>query len=130
MARILLDTTVLIDVLRGRPAADRLLALRRFGDVPFTSAINVEEVVRGLRPTERAVAGRLLDGVRLVSIGRSEAERAGHWRRSFAQRGVTLSQADCLVAAACSTVDAVLATANGRDFPMEEIRVEDWPVGR
>jgi len=48
MARVLLDTTVLIDALRGRPAADRLRGLRRAGDVPFVCAINIEELVRGL----------------------------------------------------------------------------------
>ncbi len=130
MARVLLDTTVLIDVLRGRPAADRLLALRASGDVPMTSAINVEEVVRGLRQTETAPASRLLDGLRIVGIGRVEAERAGEWRRDFAARGVTLSQTNCLVAAACATAHAALATANRRDFPMDGIIVEDWPVGR
>ena len=54
---ILLDTTVLIDVLRGRPRTiERLRALRRHGDVPFTTPINVEEIHRGLRETERVIA--------------------------------------------------------------------------
>lgn len=129
MARILLDTTVLIDVLRGRPAADRLLSLRRSGDVPMTSGINVEEVIRGLRSTEDVAVSRLFDGLRIVPISRAEAEQAGQWRRSFAGRGVTLSQADCIIAAACQSASATLATANVRHFPMREVRVEDWPVG-
>ena len=54
---------------------------------------------------------------------------AGRWRRSFAERGVTLAQADCLVAAAAVGVDARLATGNPRDFPMEELPVDHWPVG-
>jgi predicted nucleic acid-binding protein len=130
MARILLDTTVLIDVLRGRPAADRVLAMRRYGDVPLTSAINVEEVIRGLRPVEATASGRLFDGLRIVPIRRPEAEQAGQWRRGFASRGVALSQADCLIAAACHSAGATLATANVRQFPMRAVRVEDWPVGR
>jgi predicted nucleic acid-binding protein len=48
MGFVLLDTTVLIDLLRGRPAASsRLAALRRQGDRPCVCAINAEEVVRG-----------------------------------------------------------------------------------
>ena len=70
MPRLLLDTTVLIDVLRGRPAGGRIVDLRRAGDVPLTSAINVEEVVRGLHDDERRVASRLFDGLRIVPIGR------------------------------------------------------------
>jgi predicted nucleic acid-binding protein len=129
MARLLLDTTVLIDALQGRPAARRILDLRRVGDVPLTSAINIEEVVRGLHDDERPVAARLFDGLRIVPIGRAEAERAGVWRRSFAGRGITLAQADCLVAAAAVTAGATLATANVGDFPQSEVTIEEWPVG-
>jgi predicted nucleic acid-binding protein len=130
MAASLLDTTVLIDALRGRPAADRVRQLRAAGDdVPYVSAINVEEIVRGLRDGEEAQVARLVDGLRLAPIARAEAERAGRWRRQFAARGVTLSQADCLIAAAALGVGARLITGNPKDFPMTELTVEHWPVG-
>lgn len=130
MARLLLDTTILIDALRGRPAAERLRGLRRRGDVPFVCAVNVEEVVRGLRPEEHPTAQRLLGALRVAPLGRAEGSRAGAWRRDHASRGVTLSQADCLVAAAASGVEATLATGNPGDFPMtDELTVEHWPVG-
>ncbi|MBI2168416.1 MAG: PIN domain-containing protein [Actinobacteria bacterium] len=129
MTRVLLDTTVLIDALRGRPAAERVRNLRRAGDVPFACAINVEEVVRGLRAREPRPANHLLRGLRIAPLGRSEGEKAGAWRREFATRGITLSQADCLVAAAALGVGATLATGNPDDFPMEELTVEHWPVG-
>ncbi len=129
VALLLLDTTVLIDVLRGRPAGIRLLALRRTGTVPATSAINVEEIVRGLWDSEQAAVDRLLSGLRLLSIGRPEAELAGNWRRQFARAGVTLHQADCLIAATAVSAGARFATGNGRDFPMPELALEDWPVG-
>lgn len=126
---VLLDTTVLIDILRGRPAVERLRNAHGSGDLLFTSPINVEELVRGLRSGEEPAVHRLLSGLRLVRLGREEAERAGHWRRSFAEAGRTLSQADCFVAAAALTVGARLATGNARDFPMTELTVEEWPVG-
>jgi len=126
----LLDTTVLIDALRGRPAADRIRRLRAAGaDVPHVCAINIEEIIRGLRDGEREVTRRFLDGLKLAPIARDEAERAGHWRREFAERGITLSQADCLIAAAATSAGATLATGNPNDFPMTELTVEHWPVG-
>jgi predicted nucleic acid-binding protein len=129
VAALLLDTTVLIDALRRRPAADRIRMLRRTGDVPFVCAVNVEELMRGLRPGEESTVGRLLNGTRIAPLGRQQGELAGGWRRAFAQRGVTLSQADCLVAAAAVGVGARLVTGNPRDFPMPEVTVESWPVG-
>jgi hypothetical protein len=127
---ILLDTTVLIDVLRGRPrTVERLRALRRHGDVPFTTPINVEEIHRGLRDSERAGAARLFEGLRIAPIRRSDGVRAGDWRRRHASAGVTLTQADCLIAAAAVAAGVPLATGNPKHFPMEELEVQQWPPG-
>jgi predicted nucleic acid-binding protein len=126
---VLLDTSVLIDVLRGRSAAGRLLGLRSSGEVPFVCCINVEEIWRGLRPHDEEDAARLLDGLRLAHLGLSEGRRAGRWRRDAAAEGATLSQADCLIAAAAVGVGARLATGNPRHFPMKELEIEHWPAG-
>lgn len=120
---------MLIDVLRGRPAADRVRALRDAATPPWICAINVEEVVRGMLHDEEAVVLRFLKGMRLAPVGRSEGEMAGRWRRDHARRGITLSQADCLIAAAAVGVGARLATGNPKHFPMPELDVEYWPVG-
>lgn len=128
MAGLVLDTTVLIDALRGRPAADRIRELISARVTLLTTAINVEEIVRGLRPTEAHAADSLFAGLLVLAIRRDEAERAGKWRKKYAERGVTLHQADCLIAAATAEAGALLATGNPKDFPM--ITVEEWPVGR
>lgn len=130
MAAVLLDTTALIDLLRGRPGTiSRLEGLRRAGDRPCTCAVNVEETVRGLLPAERKAARDLFGGLQLAPLGVAEGWQAGDWRRDFAARGQTLSQADCLVAAAVSSIGARLATGNPKDFPMPELTVEHWPAG-
>jgi predicted nucleic acid-binding protein len=129
MARLLLDTTVLIDALRGRAAAERLRGLRGDNPAPWICAINVEEVWRGARPDEQEAVGLLLGALQIAPLGRAEGERAGKWRSRFAAEGTTLSQADCLIAAAAVGVGAKLATGNPGDFPMDEVEVEHWPVG-
>ncbi len=78
---------------------------------------------------EEAVVLRFLKGLRLAPVRRSEGEMAGRWRRDHARRGITLSQADCLIAAAAVGVGARLATGNPKHFPMPELDVEHWPVG-
>lgn len=130
MGRVMLDTTVLIDVLRGRPhASQRLLALRELGDEPFVCAINVEEIARGMRAGEERATATLFEGLRTAPLGRDEGYRAGSWRRKFARRGRSLSQADCLIAAAAHRIGARLATGNPADFPMAEVEIEHWPAG-
>ena len=124
-----LDSTVLIDYLRGQPAVERVSRLRSQGDAVATTAVNVEEIVRGLREGEETAAGWLFDGLVVLPVERETAWLAGHWRGEFARRGANLSQADCLVAAATARAGGVLATGNPRDFPMGELRVDHWPVG-
>ncbi len=82
-----------------------------------------------MRDTERATATRLFDGLRIASIGRPEGARAGDWRRDHASAGITLAQADCLIAAAAVTLGLPLATGNPKDFPMPGLEVQHWPVG-
>jgi predicted nucleic acid-binding protein len=130
MTSVLLDSTVLIDILRGRQGAiARLDRLRNRGDHAWTSAINVEEIVRGLLPGEGDGARALFLGLRIAPLGRDEGWRAGEWRQELSRRGRTVSQADCLVAAAAVAIDARLATGNPADFPMPDLTVEHWPVG-
>lgn len=127
---VLLDTTVLIDILRGRPSTiGRLRSLRRLPGVPCTTAINVEEIQRGLRPEETAAADQLFDGLKVVEINRAHGELAGRWRRDHAAIGVTLAQSDCLIAAAAVALAVPLATGNPRHFPLPELEVQHWPVG-
>jgi predicted nucleic acid-binding protein len=130
MAPVVIDTTVLIDVLKGRPGTlARYEALHPAGDDPYVCAVSVEEVAAGLRPSERHRAGLLLEGLREAPLGIAEGRLAGRWRRGYRQRGRTLSQADCLIAASAVRLGARLATGNPKDFPMKDVIVEHWPVG-
>ena len=126
----MLDSTVLIDYLRGRPAVGRVVALIDAGDILATTAINVEEIVRGLRPTEEGSATELFAGLEVLAVDAAAAWQAGDWRRGFAMRGVTLWEADCLVAATAKVNGAEFVTGNPGDFPMSELEVIHWPVGR
>jgi predicted nucleic acid-binding protein len=127
--RVLLDTTVLIDALRGRPAAERVRAMHKEGQVPWICAINAEEVMRGAHDREEPLVERFLAAMRLAPLGRQEGLRAGRWRREHARNGVTLSQADCMIAAAAIGIGARLATGNPKHFPIDGLEVEHWPVG-
>ena len=54
---------------------------------------------------------------------------AGEWRREFAARGITLWQADRLVAATDVVHGGTPATGNPEDLPRNGLTVEHWPVG-
>ncbi len=130
MGAILLDSTVVIDLLKGAPGTStRFVALAPAGDVPHVCAITVEEISTFLRPREREAAGAMFEGLAVAPLGIAEGRLAGWWRRTFREQGRTLSQADVLIAAAAVGIGARLATGNPKDFPMPELAVEHWPVG-
>lgn len=113
---ILIDTTVPIDILRGhQPAIDwassvdaRLLA----------SELTRAEVLRGLRSHDRGAAERLFNGIRWVGVTESIARRAGELGRTWRRSHHALGTVDLIIAATALELDAPLATANVRHFPM------------
>jgi hypothetical protein len=130
MARVLLDTTILVDILRGRQLTRaRLEGLQSGGDLPYVCAISIEEIMSGLRPREFDAAGALFDALAIAPLAPAEGKLAGAWRQIHRRRGRTLSQADCLIAAAAVGIGGRLATGNPKDFPMTGLEVEHWPAG-
>jgi predicted nucleic acid-binding protein len=115
-ARRLLDTSILIDVLRGAPEA--VAYLSSLESVPACSEITRVEVLRGLRSAERRRAGRLLESLEWVAADRAVAERAGELGRSWRRSHRGIATADLIIAASAELLGAELATTNVRHFPM------------
>lgn len=118
---ILLDTDVLIDVLRGREGAKTFLYQATRDAVPACSVISVAEIHAGMHPEERAATLNLLDSLVLVPVSRRIAELAGEFKQRSKNRRLEL--ADCLIAATALIEGATLATGNVKDYPVKEIRV-------
>ena len=124
MAKYLLDTTVLISHLRGRPEVlELVMSLARQGHVLGLCCINVAELYSGLSQQEEARAERLVDSLDYYVVTRETAKEAGGHRYNFARRGITLTTADALIAATAIKEGATLITSNVKDFPMEEIQL-------
>jgi len=126
--RLLLDTTVLIDVLRMRRRRPQLLAeLIRAGHTLSTSAVNTAEVYAGVRSQEEAATELFLGALECHPITRAAARRAGTMKRDWSRKGRTLTLADTLVAAVALENDCHVVADNGRDFPMPEVKRYSLP---
>lgn len=111
-----LDTTVLIDVLRGYDrAVDYVLTL---DDVPTCSEITRVEILRGLRSEERRPAERLFQRLHWVTVDESIARSAGEFGRTIRRSHSGIGVADLIIAATAEQIDLPLATTNIRHFPM------------
>jgi predicted nucleic acid-binding protein len=112
----LLDTSGLIDVLRGSEAAASWLA--SLDEVPSCSELTRAEVLRGVRSSERAHTDWLLGALRWVSVDEPVSRRAGELGRQYRRSHPGLSIVDFVIAATTQLFDADLATANVRHYPM------------
>ena len=114
--RLLLDTDVLIDFLRGQPQAVQLL---EDTDCEFhVSAVSVAELYVGVRDgREREVLDQLVGVLRTIEISTEIAQQAGLWRREYGKSHGT-DILDALIAACADALQIPLATLNVKHFPM------------
>ena len=76
-----LDTTILIDHLRGLPAARDFL--RAQTTVPTCSEVTRVEILQGLRSAERSAAESLFAVLRWSAVDETIARRAGELGRRY-----------------------------------------------
>lgn len=112
----LLDTTILVDVLRGRSLPPAFAA--KLSDRLAVSAVTVTELFTGLRSQrEERLLRDLMSGCEVYPVDLAIAERAGVFLRHYA-RSHGLDIPDALIAATAEHHGLKLATLNVKHFPM------------
>jgi predicted nucleic acid-binding protein len=113
---ILVDTDVMVDYLRGHPAAVAFVTRR--ADRILLSSIVVAELYSGVKGDhEHAVLDDLVSVFRVVSVTGEIAKDAGLLKRGYGKsRGVGL--ADAILAATVLSEGAEFKTLNVKHYPM------------
>jgi predicted nucleic acid-binding protein len=122
---LVVDTSVVIDLLRGRE--EGLHLIDPVWEPLMISSVTAHEVYAGARPGEEEMAETMLCSFVSLSFGTREARLTSGWWKAYRARGVTLDFRDLAIAAAAVSRGVPLATSNVKDFPMPELRVEQWP---
>ena len=126
--KLLLDTSILIDVLRLKNQRREWLAeLVRDGHTLSTTTLNIAEIYAGMRPSEETRTEALLSGLELYELTGTSARLAGQLKNTWARKGHTLTLADAIVAAIAIEHGCALLTDNQKDFPMSELQLYPLP---
>jgi predicted nucleic acid-binding protein len=123
MARHLLDTDILIWVLRGKPQAVEFLRNLLKDEVPAISSLAIYEIWAGARPAEESAISSFLSAFRIIDVNEEIAKQGAQYYRQFRNKGITLSSTDALVAATARMKQLILVTQNRRHFPMTDIEL-------
>lgn len=116
---VLLDTSVLIDHVRGNvQARDALTRAVSDGHRLAASVVVEVEVLAGMRPVEETPTRRLLDAIEWYPVDDRIAEAAGELANRYLRSHPGVDPVDYIIAATATTHDASLWTRNVKHFPM------------
>ncbi len=114
----LVDTSILIDYLRGQQAAADLLEQERAEAPLHASEITRLEVLAGMRPSEDEATRSLLSTLLWHPVDTQVAEEAGALGRRWLPSHHAIDGADLAIAATTTLNQLRLLTRNVRHFPM------------
>ena len=127
MSRYLLDTTFIVDHLRGVPeAVQRLRQIVEQGDLPFVNDIVTAEAWAGAPSDDDRPLANLLEFLEFIAAGPTHAKVAGRWRARSRAAGRDIGTADALIAACAEDAHASVLTRNLRDFALTPVPVEPY----
>ncbi len=130
MTRFLLDSDVLIRVIRRHPGS--LARLKSLSQESWSiSAMTAYEIQKGIsknpNSTSNLIARELLGLSRIEAIGERVADRAAKIHADLKSSGITIGTADEFIAAQALEVDATLVTNNTKHFErVPGLKLESW----
>ena len=130
---MLLDTTILIDFLRGKDKAVNFIN-HLDKDLIFTTEINVFELITGIYASKQDIKTHLEKVVSMLSnfiilpLDRKSTFKAAEIAGNLIKKGEKIQETDCLIAGICLSNGILdIATENGKHFSkIKDIRVRSY----
>ena len=121
MARVLLDSDVLIEWLRGHePFVQKVRTLIEGHSQLFWTPVSIAEIFAGVRAGEEHAVANLFLLLEPILITPGIGQTAGQYLKSYAKsHGLQLG--DALIAACASSEELSLWTLNRQHYPMKDL---------
>ncbi len=119
----LLDTDLVIDFLRRRDYARKLLENWAGEGLLAISTLTHLEIYQGMKSGEEKATNIFLDGLISVAVDVPIARRAGRMLGELRSKGVTVSIGDAIIAATALQFGAPLLTNNVEHYPFGDLKI-------
>ncbi len=125
MAGYLLDTTTIIDHLRGNKKINSYLEeIGQRGDIVGCCCINIAETYTGMKEKEREKTDKFIENLYYFKVTKEIAKLAGGLRQKYFKKGKTLATTDVIIAATAITYSLILITKNVKHYPFPELEIK------
>ena len=119
----LIDTDILIWVLRGNKKYEELLqSLKNKGSLSI-STVTIAEIYENIYPSEIVKTENVLKELLTWDVTPAIAKQAGLYWQEFIKELKNLSLMDCLIAATANVNNLTLVSLNTKHFPMKDIKI-------
>ena len=119
----LIDTDVLIWILRGNKKYSDLLISLKDKDALSISTVSIAEIYKNLFPSELIKTENFLNEFQTWDITTSIAKQAGLYYQQYSKQFRNLNLTDCLIAATVNVSNLTLVSLNIKHFPMNDIKI-------
>ena len=126
MAEYLLDTTTIIDHLRGDKKVNSYLEeIGIRGDIAGCCCINVAETYTGMKDKEKEKTDKFIESLYYFGVTKEIAILAGKLKQKYVKKGTTLATTDVIIAATAITYGLILITKNVKHYPFPELKIKE-----
>lgn len=119
----LIDTDVLIWVLRGRSEIIEKVSQLKEKQALGISVISIAEIYKNIFPSELTTTEDYLNQHIQLDVNSKISKIAGLYWQQYAKNLKGLSLTDCLIAATANFNNCTLVSLNTKHFPMKDIMV-------
>lgn len=126
MAEYLLDTTTIIDHLRGdKKVSSYLEEIGMRGDIAGCCCINITEVYTGVKEKEKEKTDRFIESLYYYDVTKEIARLAGGLKQKYIKKGKILVTTDLIIAATAMVYGLTLITKNVKHYPFPELEIKE-----
>lgn len=119
----LIDTDIIIWILRGNKKYEDLLQNLKYKDAISISTITIAEIYKNIYPSEMVKTENLLNELETWDVTAIIAKQAGLYWKQYSKNLKNLNITDYLIAASANINNLTLVSLNIKHFPMKDIKI-------
>lgn len=119
----LVDTNILIWIIRGEKSYVRWFEGLKQDVSLFISSVTIAEIYKNALPSELENTEQIINEFGIYDVTAKIAKQGGLYWQQYAKKFKNLHILDCIIAATAKEHNLTVLTLNTRHFPMNDIRI-------